>query len=78
MRCKHGPVVALMGFADRKAVALARSKGAFACLELPLNLDDLIDVIDRFSRIAATESRPRPAGSNPPISSPRASAPRRG
>jgi hypothetical protein len=51
-----GPVVALMGFPDRTMVAFAKSKGAVACLELPLNLDDLIDVIDRFARTTPKES----------------------
>ncbi len=55
-----GPVIALMGFADRTSVALARSKGAIACLELPLNLDDLIDVIDRFSRSLPLEAQAVP------------------
>ena len=53
-----GPVVALMGFPDRHSVALAKSKGAVACLELPLNLDDLVDVIDRATQPAASETRP--------------------
>ncbi len=66
-----GPVIALMGFADRKSVALARSKGAFACLELPLNLDDLIDALDRFSRLPpidapAPAARAEPAHHLPP------------
>jgi hypothetical protein len=60
-----GPVVALMGFADRTAVALARSRGAFACLELPLNLDDLIDAIDRFSRSLPLEPPGPPARAEP-------------
>jgi hypothetical protein len=61
-----GPVVALMGFPDRNMVALAKSKGAIACLELPLNLDDLVDVIDRFAHSLALESRPAPARAEPP------------
>jgi hypothetical protein len=54
---QHGPVVALIGFPDRYTVALAKSKGAVACLELPLNLDDLIDVIDRCSRGLSKDAR---------------------
>ena len=70
---ERGPVVALIGFPDRNTVALARSKGAVACLELPLNLDDLIDVIDRWSRTLARErADPCPAGSSHPTSFPRA------
>jgi len=66
-----GPVIALMGFADRKSVALARSKGAFACFELPLNLDDLVDALDRFSRLSpldpkAPGARAEPAHHLPP------------
>ena len=66
-----GPLIALMGFADRNSVALARSKGAFACLELPLNLDDLIDALDRFSRLPALDpeapgARAEPAHRLPP------------
>jgi hypothetical protein len=61
-----GPVIALMGFADRATVGLARSRGAIACLELPLNLDDLIDVIDRFGRSLPVERRTVPARPEPP------------
>jgi hypothetical protein len=57
---EHGPVVALIGFPDRSTVALAKSKGAIACLELPLNLDDLIDVIERCARLLASEPQPMP------------------
>ena len=49
-----GPIVGLMGFPDRNMVA-AKSKGAIACLELPLNLDDLIDVIERFASSLARD-----------------------
>lgn len=42
-----GPTIALAGFADRETVALAREAGAFACLELPCELEDLVDAIDR-------------------------------
>jgi hypothetical protein len=63
---EHGPVVALIGFPDRNTVALAKSKGAVACLELPLNLDDLIEVIDRCSRSLAKDARPLPGRVEPP------------
>ena len=48
-----GPVIALLGFADRASVTLARARGAAACLELPFDLDDLLYLIDR-----AVETRP--------------------
>jgi AmiR/NasT family two-component response regulator len=63
---QHAPVVALIGFPDRNTVALAKSKGAVACLELPLNLDDLIDVIDRCSRSLAKDTRALPGRVEPP------------
>jgi hypothetical protein len=45
-----GPVITLFGFADREVVATAKARGAVACLELPYDVDDLIDVIDRVGR----------------------------
>jgi hypothetical protein len=63
---EHGPVVALIGFPDRDTVALAKAKGAVACLELPLNLDDLIEVIDRCSRAFASGPRTAPGRAQPP------------
>jgi hypothetical protein len=47
---RRGPVVALLGFADRATVRLAREKGASACLDLPLDLDDLREILDRMAR----------------------------
>ncbi len=41
-------VIALLGFANRETVRLARSKGAAACLELPYDLADLAFVLDRI------------------------------
>lgn len=49
-RCRLGPVLALLGFADRAAVAQAREAGASACLDLPCALDDLIDALDRMAK----------------------------
>jgi hypothetical protein len=40
-----GPVVALIGFADRDQVRQAREAGAVACLDLPLDLDVLTDTL---------------------------------
>ena len=45
-----GPLIALFGFADREVVATAKARGAVACLELPFDVDDLIDVVDRARR----------------------------
>jgi hypothetical protein len=63
---RTGPVIALAGFADRSVVARARAAGAAACLELPCDLDDLIDVVDRVARLAMEGSRPLPARPEPP------------
>jgi CheY-like chemotaxis protein len=56
-----GPVIALLGFADRESVTLAKASGAVACLELPFNVDDLIDVIDRAAPALSLERVPAPA-----------------
>jgi hypothetical protein len=71
-----GPVVALMGFPDRNMVAVAKSKGAIACLELPLNLDDLVDVIERFANSVARDPHPAPPRAEAPHTLP--PRPRRG
>ena len=60
-----GPVIALAGFADRTIVAEARASGAAACLDLPCNLDDLLDVIDRTVRSTTTDVWPLPARLDP-------------
>ncbi len=60
-RAKLGPVVALMGFADRASVSQARAHGAFACLDLPVDPVDLVTVLDRVP-----SSRPEPAHELPP------------
>ena len=46
---RRGPLLALLGFADRDQVSLARASGASACLELPIEIDDLRYVLDRFA-----------------------------
>ncbi len=46
-RAERGPLIALLGFADRALVAEAHAQGAVACLELPLDLADLASVLDR-------------------------------
>jgi hypothetical protein len=55
-----GPVIALFGFADRETVTLAKACGAIACLELPYNVDDLIDVIERAARTVSPKRWPIP------------------
>jgi hypothetical protein len=60
-----GPIIALAGFADRMIVADARASGAAACLDLPCNLDDLLDVIDRTVCSTPTDVWPLPARLDP-------------
>ena len=60
-RGRADPVVALIGFADRALVTEARARGASACLELPLDLADLVAVLDRL-----TASRAEAAHEFPP------------
>jgi hypothetical protein len=54
-----GPVIALFGFADRDVVATAKARGAVACLELPYDVDDLIDVVDRVGRSIPADKWPK-------------------
>ncbi|MFI5455147.1 MAG: hypothetical protein ACHRXM_06810 [Isosphaerales bacterium] len=61
-----GPVIALVSFADRMLVARAKALGAVACLELPCNVDDLLDVIDRHARSMSEEAWPVPGRLEPP------------
>lgn len=63
---RTGPVIALAGFADRSTVTRAREAGAAACLELPCDLDDLIDVVDRIVVGTPADSWPSPARAEPP------------
>lgn len=42
-------VLALIGFADRRSVMLAREAGASACLDSPFDLEDLAFVLDRMA-----------------------------
>ena len=63
---RTGPVIALGGFADRSVVARARESGAAACLELPCDLDDLIDVVDRVAGRTPADAWPVPARAEPP------------
>lgn len=72
-RSKAGPVLALLGFADRATVVQARDAGASACLDLPCALDDLIDALDRMAR---TVARPRAEPAHPAPAGPIVRAPR--
>jgi hypothetical protein len=62
-RAKLGMVVALMGFADRSLVRQARAAGASACLDLPCDPADLVDVLDRLAslRLDGAHDVPPPA-----------------
>ena len=46
---RSSPVVALLGFADRPTVTLARQQGASACLDLPCDVGDLLNALDRIT-----------------------------
>jgi hypothetical protein len=56
------PVVALLGFADRTVVSEAWVSRASACLEVPYDRDDLIDVLDRVAISVVSRSMARSAG----------------
>ncbi len=49
-RSPSAPVIALLGFADRATVSLARRAGASTCLDLPFELPDLLQALDRLIR----------------------------
>jgi hypothetical protein len=55
-----------MGFADRATVATAKASGAIACLDLPFEIDDLVDAVERAARSAAPDRWPLPARVEPP------------
>ncbi len=61
-RSVTSPVVALLGFADRATVALAREHGASACLDLPCEVPDLWVALDRATVVRVGE----PAHDVPP------------
>jgi CheY-like chemotaxis protein len=54
------PVLALMGFADRQNVALARQAGASACLDLPCDVADFVAVLDRIGSIRLDQGHDLP------------------
>lgn len=57
-----GPVIALLGFADRATVTLARARGASACLDMPCDIGDFLAALDRV----ATFRRDPPHSAPPP------------
>jgi len=80
-RSRGGPVVALLGFADRAAVTAARDAGASACLDFPCAIDDLIHVLDRLAAETPLPARGESGsrGQRPhPIPAPHALRPQRG
>jgi hypothetical protein len=62
---RTGPVIGLAGFADRAIVAQAREAGAVACLDLPCDLDDLVDAVDRTVAATPPDAWPIPARAEP-------------
>ena len=64
------PVLALIGFADRDSVTLAKANGACACLELPYHVDDLVDVIDRAASVLSVQAEVPPSRVEPPHHTP--------
>ena len=69
-RSRRGPVIALLGFADRRFVTLAAKAGACACLELPFDLVDLTAALDRLPSNTIAQlphsTPPPPAGRRSP------------
>lgn len=61
-----GPLIALMGFADRALVSQAKAKGAVACLDLPFEIEDLLDCVERAAELRAPEHWPLPPRAEPP------------
>jgi hypothetical protein len=61
-----GPVIGLVGFADRTLVTSAKESGAIACLELPCDLDDLLDIIERKAGNLPLDTWPLPIRIEPP------------
>jgi hypothetical protein len=61
-----GPVIGLLGFADRAAVSRAKASGATVCLDLPFEVDDLIDSVERAAGSRAPDQWPVPARMEPP------------
>ncbi|MFO0908499.1 MAG: hypothetical protein U0794_09080 [Isosphaeraceae bacterium] len=69
-RTTSGPVVVLLGFADRVLVAEARAHGALACLDLPFDLADLAAALAGLAEASATHAssvRNEPGHPLPPV-----------
>ena len=47
-------------------MTVAKAHGAVACLELPYNVDDLIDILDRTARLLSIDRVPVPARTEQP------------
>ena len=47
-------------------MTVAKAHGAVACLELPYNVDDLIDILDRTTRLLSINRVPVPARTEQP------------
>lgn len=69
---RWGPVIALFGFPDRATVESARRYGAWACLELPFERDDLSYALRRCLRDAQSGKRATLVGFEPGHRLPRA------
>lgn len=61
-----GPLIGLLGFADRATVSQAKANGAVACLDLPFEIEDLLDSVARAAFSRAPEHWPIPARLEPP------------
>ena len=62
-RSARYPTSSAFGFADRSTVATARDYGASIVLDLPCDVDDLVDALER----AAASRGPDPAHVVPPV-----------
>lgn len=69
---RWGPVIALLGFPDRATVETARRFGAWACLELPFERDDLGYALKCCLKEMQSEKRATLAGFEPGHRLPRA------
>jgi hypothetical protein len=61
-----GPVIALLGIADRALVIEARAHGAVACLDVFWDNEELLDVIERASALHPREAWPPVMRAEPP------------
>jgi hypothetical protein len=54
------PILTLLGLADRGLIERARSAGAISCLELPFQIEDLRNVLERHATRPANRADMRP------------------